>query len=270
MSGFPMFAESQLEEIARILGEEVTGSQLTAIFAACKIVDTYDEKGTKWRRIYHSLLERQRKDRCGNNIAAFVQAVMSPVRFRGKSDQFESVRRDLNIVLAFVGLELTPEAEFRRVKVARTIGEAEKRAQILKEKLYGRKVHPIIWQFCKAELLQENYFHAVFEATKSLAQKIRELSGLQSDGLALIDQAFSQNNPRIAFSRLETETERSEHRGFAMLLKGCFAAVRNPLAHEPKIFWKGEDDAADYLTLISLLHRKLDDAIPVPGAKGST
>ena len=46
------------------------------------------------------------------------------------------------------------------------------------------------------------------------------------------------------------------------LLKGCFAAARNPIAHEPKVMWKGEDDAADYFTLISLLHRKLDDCVP--------
>ncbi len=47
----------------------------------------------------------------------------------------------------------------------------------------------------------------------------------------------------------------------AALLKGCFTAVRNPLAHEPKLLWQGEDDAADYLTLISLLHRKLDACV---------
>ena len=44
-------------------------------------------------------------------------------------------------------------------------------------------------------------------------------------------------------------------------MKGCFAAIRNPLAHEPKILWDGEDDAADYFTLISLLHRRLDDCV---------
>ncbi len=44
-------------------------------------------------------------------------------------------------------------------------------------------------------------------------------------------------------------------------IKDCFAAVRNPLAHDPKILWEGEDDAADYLSLISLLHRKLDDCV---------
>ena len=47
----------------------------------------------------------------------------------------------------------------------------------------------------------------------------------------------------------------------AALLKGCFAAVRNPLANEPKILWEGEEDAADYLSLISLLHRRLDESV---------
>jgi hypothetical protein len=33
-------------------------------------------------------------------------------------------------------------------------------------------------------------------------------------------------------------------------------------AHElPKLLWQGEDDAADHLSLISLLHRKLDSCV---------
>jgi uncharacterized protein (TIGR02391 family) len=82
------------------------------------------------------------------------------------------------------------------------------------------------------------------------------------DGAALVDRVFSIENPVLAINSLQTETEKSEHKGFAALLKGCFAAVRNPLAHEPKILWEGEDDAADYLSLISLLHRKLDSSVP--------
>jgi len=88
------------------------------------------------------------------------------------------------------------------------------------------------------------------------------MSGIQADGAALVDLVFSIERPILAFNTLQTDTEKSEHKGFAALLKGCFAAVRNPLAHEPKIFWEGEDDAADYLSLISLLHRKLDDCVP--------
>jgi uncharacterized protein (TIGR02391 family) len=115
----------------------------------------------------------------------------------------------------------------------------------------------------RSELMQDNYFHAVFEAAKGLAQRIRDLSGEQADGAALVDRVFSVDRPLLAINSLQTETERSEHKGFAALLKGCFAAIRNPLAHEPKILWQGEDDAADYLSLISLVHRKLDDAVRV-------
>ena len=110
--------------------------------------------------------------------------------------------------------------------------------------------------------MQDDYFHAVFEASKGLAQRIRDKSGVDGDGANLVDIVFSINGPILAFNSLQTETEKTEHKGFAALLKGCFAAVRNPLAHEPRIMWNGEDDAADYFTLISLLHRKLDDCVP--------
>ncbi len=88
------------------------------------------------------------------------------------------------------------------------------------------------------------------------------MTGSQKDGSRLVDEAFSSQKPLIAFNTLKTESERNEHTGFAMLTKGCFTAIRNPLAHEPKILWNwnDEDDAVDYLTLISLLHRKLDVA----------
>ena len=109
--------------------------------------------------------------------------------------------------------------------------------------------------------MQDNFFHAVFEATKGLAQRIRDQSRVQADGVALVDQVFSSTRPILAFNRLQTETEKSEHRGFAALLKGCFAAIRNPLAHQPRIHWEREDNAADYLSLISLLHRKLDECV---------
>jgi uncharacterized protein (TIGR02391 family) len=106
--------------------------------------------------------------------------------------------------------------------------------------------------------MQDNYFHAVFEAAKGLAQRIRELANVNADGASLVDLVFSIDKPQLAFNSLQTETEKSEHKGYAALLKGCFAAARNPPAHVPRLLWQGEEDAADHLSLISLLHRKLD------------
>jgi uncharacterized protein (TIGR02391 family) len=264
MSAFPCFGN--LEQLARILGEEVTGTQLTNIFSNCGIQDTSGES-TKWKRIYHTLGARQNADRCGNHVAALIIAVMSPARFISERDRFEGARQQLNAILSFDGLEFTDEGRFREIKAAKTISEAEQRAKILGDMMLGRKVHAEVLRFCKAELLQDNYFHAVFEATKGLAQRMRDMTGLGTDGAELIDRAFSIKNPMLAINSLTTETEKSEHTGFAMLLKGCFGAVRNPRAHEPRIMWKDEHDAADYLTLISLLHRKLDEAVSVPSLR---
>jgi uncharacterized protein (TIGR02391 family) len=193
---------------------------------------------------------------------------LAPARFVGRSEDFEAHRQELNTTLSFSGLEYGRDGAFRRRQAAGTLDEAEARATTIQAKFKGRRIHPEVLKYCRAELLQDNYFHAVFEATKGLAQRIRDLSGVQADGAALIDQVFSIDRPVLAINSLRTETERSEHKGFAALLKGCFGAVRNPLAHEPKVLWQGEDDAADYLSLISLLHRKLDDCVRTTRSTG--
>jgi uncharacterized protein (TIGR02391 family) len=195
-------------------------------------------------------------------VLDFIQAFLAPVRFVGNGELFETQRTQLNTILAFSGIEFGDNGQFRQRETARTLSEAEKRVQTIRSKFQSRRMHPEVLKYCRTELMQENYFHAVFEATKGLMQRIRDLSGIQADGPALIDLVFSVEQPLLAFNTLRTETEKSEHKGFAALLKGCFGAARNPLAHEPKILWNSEDDAADYLSLISLLHRKLDDCVP--------
>jgi len=207
-------------------------------------------------------MAKQANDCCANNILHFIRTFLSPSRFVGRQDEFDAHRRELNAVLAFAGLEFGADGEFRPVAAARTIPEAEERARILRSKLHGRPIHPEVTRYCRAELLQENYFHAVFEAVKGLFQRIREMSGLTQDGAGLVDKAFAIERPYLAFNTLRTETEQSEHKGFAMLLKGAHGAIRNPIAHGPKILWQGEDDAADYLTFLSMLHRKLDGCVP--------
>ena len=119
-------------------------------------------------------------------------------------------------------------------------------------------------RFCRAELLQENYFYAVLEATKSLSEKIRVRSGLAGDAGALAQRAFSLGKvglPFLAFNSLRTDTEQSEQSGLMNLFVGIFGTFRNVTAHGPKIAWNiTEQDALDLLTLVSLLHRRLDAA----------
>lgn len=254
------FPEGQVETLARLLGECGSGTDISRVLHDRGLIDKSGES-TKWRRLYWVFLETQRQYGCANHIIDFIQAFLIPARFVGRSEEFEGHRQHLNTILAFSGLEHGPDGKFRRCEAASTLDEAEKRARTIRSKFQGRRMHPEVLKYCRSELLQDNYFHAVFEAAKGVAQRIRNMSNVQADGAALVDLVFAIERPLLAINSLQTETEKSEHKGFASLLKGCFAAVRNPLAHEPKILWDGEDDAADYLSLISLLHRKLDDCV---------
>lgn len=260
MTVLSLFKEGAIEAIARVLGECGSGTDITRVLNDRGLIDNSGES-TKWKRLYHIFLISQHTTNSPNQVLDFIKAFLTPTRFVGRNLEFEKHRTELNAILVLVGLEYGKDGEFRFVNPAKTLDEAERRVKAIKERFIGRVIHPEVNKYCKSELMQENYFHAVFEAAKGLAQRIRELSGVNTDGAKLVDTVFSIEKPILAINSLQTETEQSEHKGFAQLLKGCFAAIRNPPAHKPKILWTGEDDAADYLSLISLLHRKLDGAV---------
>ncbi|MGE0425381.1 MAG: TIGR02391 family protein [Reyranellaceae bacterium] len=178
-------------------------------------------------------------------------------------ERFEPLRARVNHALAFVGIVVHESGELEAVAAASTLSEAEARASELRTSLVGRHLHPDVVSFCRAELVQKNYFHAVFEATKSVAAKLRKLTGLSSDGHELVQSTLEGDVPLLAINNLSKPSERTEQRGFANLLKGIFSMFRNPLAHEPKVEWEvSMRDAEDLMGTLSLIHRRLDAAKP--------
>lgn len=221
-----------------------------------------DPLNTKWKRLYHAFLEWQNNNQCSNHILTFIQSALSPVRYIGKEELFHTRRHEVNKRLSFIGVELNERGKFQEVNKATTICEAEQRASMFKYKLQIRNVHELIFEYCKPELLAENYFHSVFESIKSIADRIRKMTGLHADGAELIDTAFSTRNPLVRINLLQNDTERSEHLGLMYLIKGLFGLIRNPTAHVPKIkFTIDEDEALDLMILISYTHKRLDKAI---------
>ncbi|MBL8768681.1 MAG: TIGR02391 family protein [Planctomycetes bacterium] len=273
------FEHAHIEQLARILGETdagLTGSEITEMLCICGIPDVLGPGSTKWRRILEALWSKQTENGCGNHVLRFVQEVMKPVRHRGDSEWHEATRAELNEVFAFAGLELGSDAQFRGRSAATTLSEAEGRAQHLRKKLRDRGVHPSVLRFCRAEFVQKSYFHAVLEATKSIAERVRKLAGLSMDSHELVEVAFGVSKgggaPLVAFNSLQDPNEENEHRGLMNLMKAAFSAFRNVTAHAPKVNWPIEEqDALDILSLASLLHRRLDRAVNTrTGAPGSS
>lgn len=186
---------------------------------------------------------------------------MRPVNYVKNKELFENRRKLINQVILFAGFELDQNGEISRVKSVMNLEEAEQRADALSSHLRYRKVHTEVLKYCRPELLQKNYFHAVLEAVKGVASRLRSMSGLVSDGADLIDEVFNTSNPYILINKFITSTERSEHTGFMNLVKGVFGMFRNVTAHAAKIEWPiQEEEALDLLALVSLIHKKLDKA----------
>jgi len=257
------FAQQYLEQIAHVLGDTdtgLTGSEIGHALASCQIEDV-DSSNTKWKRLYNAFVTFQNEHQVGNHVIVFIQHVMNPASYTDFPDVFAARRDRLNKVLAFSGMELCNTGKLRFVSKAENLDDALQRAARLKTILEQRKVHSKVLEHCRAEILQDNYFHAVLEAMKSITVRIRALSGLDGDGAELVDATFGGRSPKLTINAFDTKSLRGEQRGFVSLLKGLYGMVRNPVAHEARIEWEmSEQDAVDILTTISLVHRKIDKA----------
>lgn len=261
------FKESHLEALCSALADGgLTGSEMAGMLAAVRIDDPGKE--TKRRRLYEAFSRCQRRDGSSNGVLAFVKMALDPARYVRQPERLVSLRDNVNLSLAFAGYRVDELGEIHLIRNASTIDEATERVGRLRTELQRRGAHPEALRFCRPELLREDYFHAVLEASKSLAATLRSRAILSTDGVTLVDDALGGDRhklPRLAFNSLKTETEWSEHRGVAFLLKGVFSVYRNPTAHEPRITRPvSESEALEALTLISSLHRWLDLSVRTP------
>lgn len=261
------FTVSQLRAVADALGdtnEGLTGSEIGYLLTLCNIADP-DPSLTKRHRLYNAFANDQNARQHRRQILGFIRHSMKPERFVREPERFEPMRAMLNQALAFAGLSVDAAGTLASVEQVRTLPEAERRAQELRADLATRGVHPDVLRFCRSELVADNYFHAVLEAVKSVADKLRARTGLTDDGNTLVDRVLGGNPPMLAINPLRTDSERSEQKGFANLVRGAFGMFRNTTAHEARIHWTmSKSDAEDLLSLVSLIHRRLDGATMPP------
>jgi uncharacterized protein (TIGR02391 family) len=258
-----VFEAQEIEAIARALGHTeigLTGSQIGHLLATCKMPDP-DPALSKWKRIHNAFANKQNKAKNRRAILEFVRQALKPSRYIQSPERFEALRLGVNIALGFSGLAVLEDGSLVASKRVSTLSEAEDRARSLRKSLETRGIHPDVLECCRAELLADNYFYAVLEATKSIAEKICKRTGLTGDGAELVDHALAGSPPMLAINPLATPNEVSEQKGFANLLRGIFGMFRNPTAHALRISCKmDQKDAEDLLSMLSLIHRCLDSS----------
>jgi uncharacterized protein (TIGR02391 family) len=124
-------------------------------------------------------------------------------------------------------------------------------------------LHPEVLAVAAPYVRSGHYASAVFESVKAVVIRVKFMTGLDSDGVALMNQVFSTQNPRLVLGGAGTTTQRNVQAGYRELFVGAVQAIRNPAAHEP-LGSLEVNEAFELLGLASLLMRILDGAVPSP------
>ncbi len=185
-----LFSSQHLEAACRVLADTergLSGTQIGRLLQEMEVIDPSPGM-TKWKRLFNALAELQNKHQRGNHLIMFINRAMNPVNYVRDPGTFAWLRDELNVVLAFSGFYVRDDGKVGYADKATTLDAARARAGRLKAALESRVVHAEVLNYCRAELLDENYFHAVFEASKGVAERIRILSGLTGDGADLVNR----------------------------------------------------------------------------------
>ena len=273
--------QQQLNSLCGVVAhtsQGLTKSELTVLLGQCGICAVDDGSSrSQWgyttglnKRdwLYSCLATEIDNSHSFNKVFSFLEAVLNPALYTNADsrEKYMYLLEETNKILLFAGLSIDQSGRLKEVSRAHTLTEVDQRVNHLKKALYDRAIHSEVRKYCIEDYLREDYYDAVFEAAKGLAERVRQISGLTTDGGTLFQTAFSQNKPYIFFNAMKTESERSEFIGLKELLEAIFHLVRNPAAHTPKVNWKtDETKALDILTLISFAHKYLDECHRIPG-----
>lgn len=273
--------EQQLKAVCDVLAETKLGytkSELTRLLKQSGIEIVSDGKTSsvygytpglnKRDWLYNCLATDINKRHNLMYVYIFIEKALNPVAFTDerKRDQYNYLFEGVNKALLLAGLKITKEGKLVEAVQAKTLDEVDRRVNSLEKHLYERAIHSEVRKYCIKDYLQNDYYDAVFEAAKGLAERVRQLSGLTTDGGTLFQTAFSTRDPYLFFNRMQSDSEKSEFTGLKELLESIFHLVRNPAAHTPKINWRMDETMAlDVLTLISFAHKYLDECHKVPG-----
>lgn len=264
------FNSNTIESISKIIGDELTGSKITDMFSNLNIIDMDKKRNltsTKWKRLNESINFYTDKK---YTLIKIIEYVYDPQNFINLNEQEWNIKRkSINKILIFSGMELNDSGKVIKIDAVDSFSEAKSRLEKLNSKLSDLNIHKEVLKYCIADYLEHDYFGAVFEASKGISQRLRDMSNSNLDGNNLINKCFSKSNPLILIkeNKLETSNEVNEYRGLVSLLHTIIFLYRNTHAHKTRLFNQdSETDAINALILISNANYLLDNCIYIQKA----
>lgn len=260
-----IFDPETIHSISAILATYTTGSRITNILINLKLSDLnqYSQSSSfgilhsKSDRLKHSIIDYQNRRQSGLVLIQIIEWIFNPVNFIDKEhNNWSTGRNDINQILQFSGLFLNDNGKIVKTNKVKSYTEGRKRYHSLKSQLTSLDIHARLLSACRPEILQDNYFHLIFESSKIVLTKVREISEINLDGNKLINQCFNIKKPIIVLNTLQNESERSMYWGLKSLLHEIVYLYRNPKAHEPKAY--SETSEVDAIYALVTMSRALN------------
>jgi len=140
-----------------------------------------------------------------------------------------------------------------------------------------RNLHPKIKEWAGEEYKEnKDYYEAAEKASRAYISNVKDKSGVDTDKeMNNMDYSFNLGKGKLLVTDCNSPSEKAIQNGQNFLSQGLVAGCRNPLDHnfpnyEEKLGKTGlfsEQDCLDMLSLISHLHRRLDNSKLRPQAE---
>jgi uncharacterized protein (TIGR02391 family) len=126
-------------------------------------------------------------------------------------------------------------------------------------------IHPEIAKVAKSRFDSRHFADAAEAAFKLINERMKEIvgnrTGLEFDGVSLMQRAFSKDKPVLKLGDLSTVIGEDMQVGYQQIFSGAMRGIRNPKAHA-----NVQIDAVrsmHFISLASLLMSKIDEALEI-------
>jgi uncharacterized protein (TIGR02391 family) len=113
-----------------------------------------------------------------------------------------------------------------------------------------------LWDVIEVNYNSANYSGAIIDTIFLLTETIRNKTGIEGDGQALVGQSFDGDNPKIKLNKLQTDSEKDIQKGIAIILRGIYTGIRNPRSHDK--LNDSKEDADSIISFVSYLLKLID------------
>jgi uncharacterized protein (TIGR02391 family) len=252
-----MIRSSTLEDVARVIGDAYSGTQLERFLEESGIPREYVpafEGGTKWVYVHEVLVALAEGGTAQRRaVRNFVGSWLDNRLHSGPDVATrDRLARDFARQGWFVreGRLVSGEPVYPTPTAAAAVARPARLDAL----------HPRIVEVSRQLFEDEHRAAAILQAFIAVNNRVKEMSGRTDlDGVDLMAQVFRPETPVLVLGDLSTETGRNIQTGYHRIFMGVVAAIRNPNAHE--LFEQmSEDEALEQLGLASMLMRRLDQA----------